>query len=435
MSTSTRTPRPQLGPQPAPAAPAPAHDPHAPAPPDSTPASTGRAILALALGGLAVVAVIAVGAVPRLHRADALDLTRRQHEAAVRKVQLGLVRVAPPTRLLSLPASLEPANEAALFAQATGYVKERLVDIGDRVEAGALLAVLDVPLVEQDLVASRAAQAEAEAAVVEAEKALHLTRTTLQRWKDLVARGVTSQQELDERQAAEEVAAAAVDAAKATVRMRQADVARLEYARGFSQVVAPFAGTITSRSIDVGDYVASGGGAGAVPLFTISDTRSLRVSVEVPQTYASGIAPGLSASVVVREARAPLVGKVTRTSGALDPRTRTLRIEVTIPNEDGRALAGSYGELKLDVPEAVRPVIVPGAAVIVRAEGIRVAIVGESEVLRYVTITPGKDLGTEVEVLKGLTGKERVVVNMADELPEGATVEAIPVTTATPPPK
>lgn len=433
MSTSTRTPRPPLEPQPA--QPAPAHDPHAPAPPDPTPASTGKATLGLLLGGLTVAVVLAVGAVPRLHRADALERTRAQHEAAVRRVQLGPVRVAPPSRLLSLPASLEPRAEANLYAQATGYVRERHADIGDRVEAGALLAVLDVPLLEQDLNAARAAQAEAEAAVVEAEKSLHLTRTTLQRWRDLVARGVTSQQELDERQAAEEVAAASVDAAKATVRTRQADVARLEHARGFSRVVAPFAGTITARSIDVGDYVASGGGAGAVPLFTLADTRALRVSVDVPQTYASGVAPGLSASVVVREAKAPLVGKVTRTSGALDPRTRTLRIEVTIPNEDGRALAGSYGELKLDVPEAVRPVIVPGAAVIVRAEGTRVAIVDAQDTLRYVAVTPGKDLGTEVEVLKGLTGKERVVVNMADELPEGATVEAIPVTTATPPPK
>lgn len=250
-----------------------------------------------------------------------------------------------------------------------------------------------------------------------------------------MARGVTSQQELDERQAAEEVAAAAVDAAKATVRTRQADVARLEHARGFSRVVAPFAGTITARSIDVGDYVASGGGAGAVPLFTLADTRALRVSVDVPQTYASGVAPGLSASVVVREAKAPLVGKVTRTAGALDPRTRTLRVEVTIPNDEGRALAGSYGELELDVPEAGRPVIVPGAAILIRAEGIRVAIVDANDTLRYVTVVPGKDLGTEVEVLKGLTGTERVVINMADELPEGATVEAIPVTTAAPPPK
>lgn len=382
---------------------------------------------ALTLGVLVigVGALVAFGAMPRLEKRESLLATNKTLNSLSGRVQIGAIRVAPATRAITLPASLQPNAQADLFAQAVGYIRERRADIGDRVKAGDLLAVIDIPLVEEELNRARAALAEAEAARAEVEKTRSLAKTSLERWQAVEPPGAVSKQEIDERRSAFESAEASFNAADAVVATRRADVQRFERQQAFARVIAPFDGTITARNVEIGDYIGNAGPAGA-PMFSIADTSTLRVYVDVPQAYASSIEVGQAATITVRETVGrTLTGTVARTSGALNERTRTLRVEVALPNADGGVLANAYGQVQFQVKLPGAPIIVPGSALIVRAEGPRVAIVDENSKLHYVSVVVARDLGTEVEIAQGLTGKERVVINMADEIPEGSTVETV----------
>jgi RND family efflux transporter MFP subunit len=383
--------------------------------------------IALSLALIVLVGgVIAVGALPRVEAGKDLRETNDRLTKLAHRVQIGAIRTAPGTRTLTLPASLQPNAKADLFAQATGYVRERHADIGDRVKAGDVLAIIDIPLIEEDIVRAEAALKQAEAARAEVDKARQLARSTLERWKNVQPAGAVSKQEIDERAIALETAEAAYSAADAAVATRRSEVQRIERQRSFAKVIAPFDGTVTARNTDIGDYISSAGPSGS-PMFSIADTKTIRVYADVPQVYAQGITIGQNATVLLRETGSSKhIGKVTRTSGALNERSRTLRVEVTLNNEDGRVLAGAYGQVQFDVPQPNPAVIVAGSSILVRAEGTRVAIVDDHNQLKYVPITLGRDLGNEIEVTAGLTGKERVVINMADELPEGTVVEIIP---------
>lgn len=374
--------------------------------------------------------LVAVGAVPRAERQREIDATNAHLRALARRVTIAPGKLAPPTRTLTLPASLRPNASAELFAQATGFVRERKVDIGDRVAAGDVLAVLDVPLIDEQLNSARAALTEAEAARDVLARTVTLAQSTLERWRSVEPPGAVSKQELDERQNAFESARANLAAGEATIASRRADVVRYERGQAFARIVAPFAGTVTARDLEVGDYVSGTGGGKA--LFMLADTRTLRAFVDVPQSFAAGVVTGGAARVTLREQPGRVVsGTIARTSGALDERTRTLRVEISVPNEAGMLLAGSYAQVELELARDVRAVIVPGSALIVRAEGPRIAIVDAENKLRYRTVGVGRDLGSEVEITAGLAGDERIVVNLADELSEGSVVE--PVTLPTPP--
>lgn len=385
-----------------------------------------KPVLTFVILAAGVGAIVGFGAMPKLEQRDELVRSNEKLAALSRRVQIGAIRVTPPTRTISLPASLQPNAQADLFAQAVGYVRERHADIGDRVKTGDVLAVIDIPLVEEDLNRARAAFAEAEAGRAEVERTRALAKSSLDRWMNVQPAGAVSQQEIDERRTAYESAEAAFTAADAVIATRRAEVQRLERQQAFARVVAPFDGTITTRNIDVGDYIASAGPSSA-PLFSIADTQTLRVYADVPQTFAISIQPGQTAKVSVRELpNHPIAGTVSRTSGSLNERTRTLRVEVTVPNGAGQVLAGAYGQVEFEVRQPTPSVIIPGSALIVRAEGPRVAVVDESSAIRYVPVVVGRDLGTEVEIAQGLTGQERVVVNLADELAEGTKVEVVP---------
>ncbi|HTE04778.1 MAG TPA: efflux RND transporter periplasmic adaptor subunit [Planctomycetota bacterium] len=385
-----------------------------------------KPVLFLAVLAVGAGALVAVGAAPRAQRQRDIAATSEALRALARRVTFAPARLAPPSHTLSLPASLAPDATADLFAQATGYVRERKVDIGDRVAAGDTLAVLDVPLLDEDLERARATLAEAEAARDVLARDLQLAHSTLERWKAVDTPGAVSKQELDERQSAWESARARLLAAEATIASRRAEVQRDEQGQAFSRVLAPFAGTVTARDVEVGDYVSGAGGGR--PLFRIADTSTLRASLDVPQSFAAGVAVGGTARVSLREQPGrSFQGMIARTAGALDERTRTLRVEISVPNASGALLSGSYAQVELDLPRGARAVIVPGSALLVRAEGPRVAILDDGDLLHYVPVHVGRDLGSEIELTEGLTGDERVVVNMADELPEGSKVDPVPL--------
>lgn len=375
---------------------------------------------------VAAVGLVALGAAPRAQRQRDIVATNEALRALGRRVTIAPISLASPTRTLKLPASLRPNASAELFAQATGFVRERKADIGDHVAAGDELLVLDVPLLDEELNRARAAHAEAEAASEVLARNLALAQSTLDRWKSVEPPGAVSKQEIDERQSAFEASRASVAAGEATIASRRADVQRLEHGQAFSRIVAPFAGTITSRDVELGDYV-NGVGSGR-PLFRLADTSILRADIDVPQSFAPGVVAGGAARIRLREQPGRVYqGTIARTSGALDERTRTLRVEISVPNEQGLLLSGSYAEVELELARDVRAVIVPGASLLIRAEGPRVAIVDAENRLRYRSVSVGRDLGSTVEITEGLAGDERVVVNMADELEDGAVVEAVPL--------
>lgn len=382
--------------------------------------------------GLGATAVVVAGGVPKHQRSEQLVETAAKLEANRRKVQVGTLRPAPTTRSLSLPASLAPQSDVTLFPQATGYVRERRVDIGDQVRKGDVLAEIDVPLIAEDLAASEASVAAAKAERDRSASQLALAESTLVRATAARDGNALGEQELDERTATVHTLRAGVEVAEATIRLREAETARLRQQLAFATVVAPFDGTITDRSIEVGDYVEPASGSSARALFRIADLASLRVFVDVPQAYAQSIRTGQSATVrLPGRGGAEVKGTVTRTSVALLPSARTLRVEVTVPNMDGLLLGNAYGEATLEVAEPPGTLLVPGGAIIVRSEGTKVAVIDEANRLHYRPVTLGRDLGAEVEVIDGLRGDERIATNLADEFPEGTEVD--PVVPAPPP--
>lgn len=386
--------------------------------------SRGRALLFLGLGLSVLAGAFVVTFVPR--KAAQTDLERRASDAA--KAAPRLV-VAPPKlvssdRVLKLPASVQPLEEAVIYARASGYVGRWLVDLGDKVKADQLLAEIETPEVSQELAQARAALAKARASKAQAEAGRLLAKSKLDRTGKLVDAGVASRAELEQSEAEAAVGDSTVNVSDAAIEAELANIRRLTDLQQFSKVTAPFAGTITARSIDRGSLVTAGN---ATPLFRLAATETVRVFVQVPQDVAPSVGSGASAIVTVREYPGRVFeGKVSRTAGALDNVTRTLNTEIRIPNRDGALLAGMYAEVSLTLaaPRAVYEV--PATALFNDAQGLRVALVGAGDKLHLQPIGVERDLGPSLQVSSGLSGGERIVQIASAELSEGMKVEPIP---------
>lgn len=419
------------------------------------------------MAGLFVVgALLAVGIAPRISRTTRAVAAAPASTPATPAVNGTVAVEAPAIAEVLLPGATEAERVASVFARATGYVRERYVDIGDKVRAGQLLALIETPEVSQELSQARAALEESRAAAKQARATLERAKAsvdqaqanirqaeanqeiagaTYSRWSRLVKKGVLSQQEGDEKESTfnarkAEVAAAeasvataranvtavaaAVDAADAAVRVRQANVERLQQLVAFNRVTAPFDGVITARGVERGDLVVADAGATGRSLFTVAQIDALRIQVNVPQTFAPDIKHGLSAQVLVKERPGRAVaGIVARTASSLDPTSRTLRVEVTVQNRDGLLLPGMYAQVQFALPRSKRAVIVPAAALISGPEGIRVAVVTPSGNATFRKIAVERDLGAEVEVTEGLEAGELLVANPPESLTEGQRVE------------
>lgn len=390
----------------------------------------GRAAL-FVLGGLAIAAgVFAVAFLPRkAARAELEDRAAAQGSAAVR------MAVAPPKlvaseRKLKLPASIQPLEEATLYARTSGYVARWLVDLGDKVKADQLLAEIEVPEVNQELSQARAALAKAKANQLQAEAQRGLASSQLARTGKLVEAGVGTQQELDQAQAESSVGDANVNVAQAAIEAEQANIRRLTDLQMFSKVTAPFAGTITSRTVDRGSLVTAGN---ATPLFRIAATDTVRVFVQIPQDVAPSVNIGAPAKVSVREFSGQTFdGTVARTSGALDPSTRTLNTEIRIANPDGKLLSGMYAEVWLDLSAARKVYEIPATALLSDARGLRIAVVDANNTLHLQPITIERDLGATLQLGSGLSGTERIVQIAGADLADGQRIE--PFTPAPPAP-
>jgi RND family efflux transporter MFP subunit len=290
---------------------------------------------------------------------------------------------------------------------------------------------------------ARAGVVQARAGVVQAQANQEIAATTNTRWSTLVSRGVLPKQAGDERRSAfaareaetqaatanEKTAVAMVSSREADVRAAQAainaqiaNVERLQRLQSFERVMAPFDGVVTERKVERGDLVAADAG-GDRNLFSVAQAKVLRIQVNVPQTYAVDLRPGQTAEVSLRERPGQQYeGKVARTAEALDPASRTLLTEIQLDNSKGELFPGMYAQVKFQVKRSEPTILVPGNAVVANAQGTRVVTISGNGRVRYVNVQLGRDMGTEVEVLKGLSGAEQLVTNPADTLADGQQV-------------
>ena len=337
-------------------------------------------------------------------------------ERAKQYVKTVFPKASDTGQTLALPGTLQGFVQSPIAARASGYVKRWYKDIGSRVEKGELLAELETPEIDQQL-------SQAVAAREQAASSLTLATSSMERWEALRKKDAVSQQELDERRSGDAQARANLAAA-------DANVERLRQLEGFKRVVAPFAGVITRRNVDVGDLIDAGGAGRA--LFMLTQTDPLRVYINVPQSYAQLIKPGQEVSVTQAELLGQTFhGKVARTSASIDAATRTMQIEVSLPNRDGALLPGAYVQVSLPL-QSSKALTISTNALLFRGEGMRVAVVDSASRVRLRPIKIGRNYGETVEVLDGVVGSDQLVLNPSDSLAEGDQVAIAPASSAAP---
>jgi RND family efflux transporter MFP subunit len=327
----------------------------------------------LGLGALAVVALggaLTISTFPRLRQAREVENAAAEVASARPKVTVTEARYVAPDAERVLPGNAQPLLEAGLYARTTGYLKRRLVDIGDRVKEGQLLAEISAPDIDDQLAQAKANLEQAKANLPLAEANAELARITLERDQRAGPNlGVTLQQ-LDIDRATVRTTEAQVQATKASIDVNQALVQRFTDLQGFQRIVAPFGGVITARTVDPGDLITADNPSSSKEMFHVMRTDILRVFVNVPQVFATGIKVGQEAVIFRREDPTKLFkGKVTRTADALDPNTRTLLTQVDVPNPEDALRAGMYLQVKFVFDRQVLPLLIPSAALITRSEG------------------------------------------------------------------
>ena len=366
--------------------------------------------------GVAALAVVATGVVTR-NRTEG-RLAEVATSRAIPSVTVIHPAVAQGDAALTLPASLQAFNTAPIYARTSGYVREWLVNIGDIVRRGQVLAILDAPEVEQQLAAARADLRTAEAN-------RQLAMTSAERWTTMLAKDAVSKQETDERRG--ELAARSAQSSAA-----QANVSRLVALTGFTRLRAPFDGVVTTRTAEIGALVTAGTAA-SQPLFTVSDTRRIRAMVRVPQAYVAQVHEGMAVQLQLPEYPGrKFPASLTRRSRAVDPASGTMLVEVQAANADGALNPGSYAQASFPISGTGRAVSLPPSALLVGQNGTRVAVLGPTgrAVLRSVTIS--RDLGKTVEISSGLTAQDRVIDSPPDSLGTGDEVRVLPTSGGSP---
>jgi RND family efflux transporter MFP subunit len=362
------------------------------------------------IGALVAIGVVATGIATRAGSEQRLAAWTA--EQAVPNVTVIHPAAAAASDALRLPANLQALNSAPIYARTTGYVRRWLVDLGDPVRRGQVLAILDAPDVDQQLAAARA-----DLQTARANQALAATTAT--RWSAMLAKDAVSKQETDEKQGDLAAKSAVTNAARA-------NVARLQALTGFTRLVAPFDGVVTSRSTEIGALVVSGN-ASSTPLFTVADVSRIRAYVKVPQAFSGQIHPGMEVSLTLPEyAGRTFTATLTRTAGAVDPNSGTVLIELQAPNGDRALKPGSYAQASFPIHGAGGTVTLPPSALVIGAKGTQVAVIGPDGKAQLRTVTIGNDQGKVVEITAGLSASDRVIDNPPDSLQTGDAVKVLP---------
>ncbi|MHB1935064.1 MAG: efflux RND transporter periplasmic adaptor subunit [Acidobacteriaceae bacterium] len=397
-----------------------------------TPQATRRALAIVVLLLIVAVAVAITGIVPRMRARAAL---RQQTDGmAVPEVAVVTPRMGKPMQEVLLPGTIQAYTDAPIYARTNGYVKAWYHDIGTHVHKGELLAVIETPELDRQV-------DEARANLNTAEANLRLANVTAQRYQGLRGTDAVSKESID-------TASQTESAQTASVAVAQQSLNQLLEMQSFERVYAPFDGVVTARNVNVGQLVDSGsnGGTGSSSnpggnvntgatamngpqeLFHVSSMDTVRIFVNVPGVYVSEARPGVTTNIDVPGYPGRVFkGTIVRTANAIDLNTRTLMVEVDISNRKHELLPGAYAQIHLQLPIAHPALIVPVDTMLFRSEGLRVVTVDAQDHAHLQAITVGRDWGTQIEVLSGLTPQDRVINNPPDSITENEAVHVVDV--------
>jgi membrane fusion protein, multidrug efflux system len=356
---------------------------------------------------------------PRKRAAEALAESTKAGAADALRVVVVKPKAKASDRAMTLPGSIQALEETTLYPRANGYARSWKADIGDAVKEGALLAEIDTPDADQQLAQAQAQLAQAEAVLAQAKANRAFAETNLQRYQALTPKGAATEQELDKARSQFAVDTANVEVATANVDAQKANLRRLAQLQGFSRITAPFAGTITARTVERGALVSP-----STPLFKLAHTETVRVLVQIPQDVAPSVRVDAKALVTVREfAGRTFEGKVARSAGALDPASRTMTTEVRIPNPSHELLAGMYAQVAMTMPTPHRVLELPASAVMTDARGVHVGVV-ENGKIRLAQVAVERDNGATIDIASGLDERDTVVKLGNAEIIDGRPVTA-----------
>jgi RND family efflux transporter MFP subunit len=359
--------------------------------------------------GVALASIVGVGIAGRARNEKQVAAWTAEQAAP----RVAVIHPAPiaPSAELRLPANLQALNSTPIYARSTGYVRRWLVDLGDPVRRGQLMAELDAPELDQQLIAARA---DLQTALANQQ----LAKSTAARWSDLLAQELISKQTMDEKVGDLAAKTAAADAARA-------NVARLQSMTGFTRIEAPFDGVVTSRSTQIGSLVVAGSSS-AAPLFTVADVTRMRAFVRVPQVYSPRIRPGLQAGLELPELPGrTFVATVTRTAGAIDSASGTLLTELQADNRERALKPGAFAQARFSLASPGGTVTLPPSALIFGEAGTQVALVGTDDKVTLRKVALGRDLGQAVEVTSGLDSEDVVIDSPPDSLAAGDAVVVV----------
>jgi membrane fusion protein (multidrug efflux system) len=358
------------------------------------------------VAGIAAVLVVITGI--RAREDSDTKLKEWTDNQAIPTVAVALpdAKVLNPT--LDLPGRLEAYNRAPIFARVSGYLKSWSADIGARVKTGDVIAEIEAPDLDQQLLQARADLASAEASA-------KLSEATLGRRRTLIASNFVSMQEIDER-------TADLSNKNGSVKADQANVERLEALAGYKKITVPFDGIVTSRDTDVGALINAGGTTGPA-MFTISDIRKLRVYVNVPQTYVPAIKIGAKAVISMPEyPTKTFLATVEASSQSVDVNSGTTRMQLGLDNSKGELMPGGYANVRMSLTRDAVPLHIPASALIFNQSGLRVATVGSDDKVLFKTVTIARDLGRDIELGSGISPDDRIIIAPPDGLSDGDQV-------------
>jgi RND family efflux transporter MFP subunit len=352
-----------------------------------------------------IVIGLVIGLVPRWLARH--KLLTEMHTESVVTVNVISPAASKPDLGTPLPAEVQAFVQASIHARASGYLKNWFVDIGDHVTNGQVLAEIDTPELDEQL-------AQVRAELDQTKAALDLAKITAGRWTELLKTASVSEQETAEKTADYTLKQANVEAARANVQ-------RLEDLKKFDRVTAPFDGTVTARNTDIGQLIAADSGP---ELFRMAQTDPLRVYVRVPQPFIHAIAPGQKAELTFTELPGRIfTAEVMRTAGAVDPASRTLLVELQLPNPRDEILVGSYAQVRFNEAAVASVLTLSDNALIFRSQGMQVAVVGADNKVSLRSVKLGRDFGSTVEVLDGIQANNRIINNPSDSIEDGLTVQ------------
>jgi len=358
------------------------------------------------LASVVLVAVVITGIRAREQSDEKLKEWTDDQAVPTVAVTLPDAKVINPT--IDLPGRLEAYYRAPIFARVQGYLKSWSADIGARVKAGQVIAQIEAPDLDQQLMQAKADLASAEASA-------KLSAATLARRKTLIASNFVSMQEIDER-------TADLSNKDGTVKADQANVERLEALSAYKKITAPFDGIVTARDTDVGALINAGGGSGPA-MFVISDISKLRVYVNVPQNYVPQIKIGAKAVITVPEyPNRTFQATVEASAQAVDVASGTTRMQLGLTNSGGELMPGGYANVRLSLQRNSVPLSIPASALIFNHSGLRVATVDAGDKIQFKTVKIARDLGRTIELASGLSPEDRVVVTPPDGIADGDQV-------------